>query len=116
MIELLHRTVFILLLFKLFMTLYQRRFMDTGVKKRLLSLYQSLYLGVIYGAISGLISMNKPDSLTYLILVLATVVGFLLRKRLFAYTKKCERCGKTLAISQILFIDDQKCEKCKNLD
>lgn len=116
MTELIHRAVFVLLLFKLFMTLYQRRFMETGVKKRLLSLYQSLYLGVIYGSISGIISMNKSEYLIYIILLLAIIVAYLLRKRLFLYTKKCEMCGKNLSISQILFIDDLKCEKCKKLD
>lgn len=116
MIELIHRVVFILLILKLFLTLYQRRFIEVGVKKRLLSLYQSLFLGVVYGLISGIITLNHPDYLIYIVLVVTIIFGYLLRKKLFSYRRKCERCGENLSISQILFIDNQKCEKCENLD
>lgn len=116
MIEIIHRVLFIFLIAKLLMTMYQRRFTESGGRKRLLSLYQSLFLGVVYGAVSAIITLNKPESFIYSTLIISIVTGFLLKKVLFPYVTKCESCGKKLSISQILFIDDLKCEKCRNLD
>lgn len=113
MIELIHRVVFILLILKLLMTMYQRKFNDTGGKKRILSLYQSLYIGVLYIALSGIIANGYSLNFVYIALFVTIIVGILLRKVLFPYKLKCEICQKKLNITQILFIDSKKCLNCQ---
>ncbi len=113
MIDLIHRAVFILLIFKLLMTMYQRKFNETGGKKRIVSLYQSLYLGVLYIAISGIMARGLSLNLVYIAVIITIIGGILLRKKLFPYSSKCEICQKKLNITQILFIDSKKCPNCK---
>lgn len=112
MIEIIHRVLFVLLIAKLLMTMYQRRFMDVGAGKRLVSLYQSLLLGVVYIAVSVIISQVKPDYLVYLVLLLGVITGVLLRAKLFPYQIVCNRCQSRYKLDQILFVDHPKCRNC----
>jgi len=95
------------------MTMYQRKFNENGGYKRLVSLYQSLYLGVIYIGMSSVIARGYNLNLVYLVLIVGVLVGILLRGKLFPYTTKCETCHGRLKLSQILFLDDKNCQKCK---
>ncbi len=113
MIELIHRAVFLLLIFKLLMTMYQKRFSETGGNKRVVSLYQSLYLGILYISISGIMAKSLNLSLVYVAVGITIITGILLRKILFPYSSKCEICQKNLKITQILFIDSKKCPNCQ---
>lgn len=115
MTDFIYRGVFILLILKLFMTMYQRKFNETGTIKRLVSLYQSMIIGVLYLSISIIKARVLSENFIYVSLLLFIVILVLFRKILFPYHSICEKCHKKLKISQILFIDSQKCSICENI-
>lgn len=113
MINIIYRVVFYILLLKLTMTLYQRRFNNVGGNKRLASLYQSVVIGALYCGLSVIIAKALSDYLVYLALIVAIVVTILFRKKLFPYKNRCQKCRNRLKIKQILFLDSEICQKCK---
>lgn len=114
MIEVLHKIIFYILMAKLIMTLYQRRYNDTGEKKRFASLYQSFLIAGLYAAVSGIKMKNLSDIFVYTALFISVAAAVLFRRKLFPYHLKCESCGKSLKLSKILFVDSQKCSLCEN--
>ena len=114
MIDIIYRVVFALLLFKLTMTLYQRKYNDVGSRKRFVSLLQSLLLGCLYSIIAIIRVKAFNNYLVYVAVVVAIGIGIILRKKLFPYRSKCTNCNGKLKIEQILFIDSQKCLNCSN--
>lgn len=112
MINILYRGLFILLILKLTMTLYQRRFNEVGGQKRMVSLYQSLILGVLYIVFSIVISKSLSPIIVYLSLLGTVFLCIVVRRTLFPYVTKCEKCQKHLGIQQILFIDSEICPVC----
>lgn len=114
MVDLLYRFVFTLLIVRLAVTLYQRRYNLNGGIKRMAGLYQSLVLGALYGVVSAIRVKGLGDQYIYGAILFVVVLFILLRKRFFPYKSKCNRCGKSLKISKILFIDSQLCSQCEN--
>lgn len=114
MINIIYRVVFYLLLFKLTMTLYQRRYNVEGGRKRLASLYQSVLIGLLYCILSIVIAKAYNDKLVYAAVFSVIIISFLFRQKLFPYISVCQKCGKKLKIQQILFIDSQNCPECEN--
>lgn len=113
MINLIQNIVFYLLIAKLGMTLYQRKYNETGEKKRIVSFYQSVLIGGLYAAVSAIKVKELNEGLVYVVILIAIALGFILRKILFPYTTKCETCKKRLKLSKILFEDSQKCSQCE---
>lgn len=107
-----NRILFILTVVKLAMTLYQRRYNLNGGVKRMASFCQSLFLIVLYGAMSGLKLKGLDTLFIYGVLAVFLAIGILFRKRLFPYKCRCVKCGKSLNIKQILFIDSHLCNQC----
>lgn len=116
MTDIVYRVVFYTLILKLLMTLYQRKFNETGGLKRMVSLYHCLIIGALYGILSGIRVKSLPDFYIYIAIVVCLVVFGLFRKKLFPYMLNCSECGKRLKISQILFIDSQLCNQCNLKD
>ncbi len=113
MIDIIYRVVFFILLFKLTMTLYQRRFNDTGGNKRVASLWQCVLLGALYCSIAIIRVKYYNELFIFIAIIITLVVGIIFRKKLFPYERKCEKCGKNLKTVQILFIDSKKCPICE---
>lgn len=116
MIDLLYKGVFALLLFKLFMTMYQRKFNETGGYKRLVSLYQSVLIGIAYIVMSSIKAKGFNENLIVIVFIVAILILVLLRKQLFPYKAKCEKCQKKLKLFQILFLDSQACSECEDIN
>lgn len=114
MIHYLYRAVFVLLIFKLLMTLYQRRFNQNGGMKRMASLQQSVLIGFLYAVITVVRSKGVSEVVIYAATIAVVIVGFLRREKLFPYKTRCISCNKRLKITQILFIDSQLCQQCEN--
>ena len=94
--------------------LYQRRFKEAAVHKRIATL--SLTVIVIGGWLASyLFSQEKIDDV-YLIgvaaLAAAIVIG--LRKIILPYRLRCVRCRKPLALGRVLSIDSNTCEACES--
>ncbi len=98
---------------KLLMTLYQRRYNNTGGSKRIASLLQSLLIGALYVAISVVRLKGLPSPIIYISIILVPIVGVIFRKQLFPYKTECSECGSKLKIDQILFKDSEICSQCK---
>lgn len=114
--DLIYNTMFFLLIIKLLMTMYQRRFADDGTYKRLISLYQSVGLGIIYTFMSIIKAKGFNENYIVLVFILGIAAFVLLRKFLFPYSFKCKNCNKKLKISQVLYVDSPKCSKCDIID
>lgn len=110
--DLIYKTIFVLLIFKLIMTMYQRKFGQEGSYKRVVSLYQSMGLGFIYVLMSIIKAKGYNENLIIIALLVGILMFFLLRKTFFPYTSKCIVCNKKLKIRQILFMDSLKCPEC----
>ncbi|MGL1892365.1 MAG: hypothetical protein OCD02_12120 [Spirochaetaceae bacterium] len=116
MINLIYRVVFYILLLKLTMTLYQRRYNSEGGKKRIASLYQSVVIGALYCFISIVMAKSFNYYLVYIAVFVTISSCIYYRKKLFPYKSKCQNCGDKLKIRQILFIDSQICPNCEIKD
>lgn len=114
MVNIIQNIVFYILIAKLLMTLYQRKYNETGAVKRFASFYQSALVGGLYASITAIKVKELPVLLVYVAILIAVVIGVVLRKKLFPYGRKCESCGKQLKIRKILFEDSQKCSQCEN--
>ncbi len=109
--EIINYIVFILLILLLFLSLAHKRFKINGVK-RYATLLQSAFMGIIY-IVTILFKNNKISVyLALLLTVLVIAVTIKLRKKVFPYIFKCEKCGNRLNFKHILFYDDLFCEKC----
>lgn len=113
--DLIYKTIFVLLLLKLLMTMYQRKYNEEGTFKRVVSLYQSMGLGLIYILMSIIKAKGFNENLIVLVLVGGIIMFFLLRKTIFPYSSKCVNCNKRLKLSQILFIDSLNCTECEEI-
>ena len=111
--DIIYKTIFVLLTLKLIMTMYHKRYGELGTYKRVVSLYQSIWLGVIYIVMSIIKAKGLNEKLIIVALALGVVSFYLLRSRLFPYKFKCENCNKKLKISQVLYIDSTKCSECE---
>lgn len=114
MINTIQITLFYILIAKLGMTLYQRRYNETGGNKRLASLYQSLLIGALYGGVSIVKTKDLPIILFYVLVGIVVFISIRSRKSIFPYNSQCSSCGKKLKLTQILFLDNQKCNQCEN--
>ncbi len=103
-----------MLILKLSMTLYQRKYNDTGSKMRVVSLLQSIYIGSLYVVIIIVKEKELPEFIVYCYLFLIPGIGYIFRKSLFPYKRRCLKCKEGLKISQILFEDSHLCKQCDN--
>lgn len=102
---------FILLVLRLGLFLYQRRYNKVGLKKRVAGLYQSLILGGFYLLFTAIVLNKAPVSVIPLFLCVCGVVIVLAGKHIFPYSLTCS-CGKKLSLTEILFIDSNNCSEC----
>jgi len=93
--------------------LYQRRFKEAAVHKRIATLSQT---AIIIGAwvAAWVFSRNNIDDI-YLVAVaaVAAVIVVWQRKLILPYKTHCVRCGKPLSLPRVLSYDSNICEACQ---
>ena len=93
--------------------LYQRRFKDAAVRKRIATL--SLTAVIIAAWVAAWFFSRYGVGDTYLVLVAACAVGVVIwqRKRILPYRVRCARCGKPLSLQRMLSYDSNLCDACQ---
>jgi hypothetical protein len=93
--------------------LYQRRFKEAAVRKRIATL--SLTVVIIAAWVAAWLFTRYGVGDTYLVLVAAGAVGVVIwqRKRMLPYRVRCARCGKSLALERMLSYDSNLCDACQ---
>ena len=92
--------------------LTQRRYETTGERKREATLLISLALIVCWGLAWAFQRYGVPDGYLALVACALAVFLYVQRRRLFPYRLRCERCGASLPIQRILYIDQGLCDSC----
>jgi hypothetical protein len=92
--------------------LYQRRYRDAGVRKRIATLSLTVLFIALWGAAWLFSTYGIGD--VYLIPVAALLVGIAIWQRpiVLPYRLRCAKCGKPLAIQRMLSCDSNACESC----
>ena len=93
--------------------LYQRRFKEAGVRKRIATL--SLTVVIIAAWVAAWFFTRYGIGDSYLVLVAACAVGVVIwqRKRMLPYRARCARCGTPLSVQRILSYDSNLCDACQ---
>ena len=93
--------------------LYQRRFKNAGVRKRIATLSLTLVLIGAWGAAWLFDHFGVPD--LYLVFVAAAAVVLVAwqRRRMLPYRRRCVQCGKPLSLTRMFSWDSNKCEACE---
>ena len=93
--------------------LYQRRFKEAAVRKRIATL--SLTVVIIAAWVAAWFFTRYGVGDTYLVLVAACAVGVVIwqRKRMLPYRVRCVRCGKLLTLERMSSYDSNLCDACQ---
>jgi hypothetical protein len=93
--------------------LYQRRFKETAVRKRIATL--SLTVVLIAAWVAAWVFARYGISDTYLLLVAAFAVAVIIwqRKLMLPWRLTCMKCGKPLSMIRIFSYDSNTCEACE---
>ena len=92
--------------------LYQRRFMDAAVHKRIATLSLTVVIIMIWGAAWVFSKFNIND--LYLVpgAIVAAAAVLWQRKLVLPYRLHCVQCGKRLSVTRMLSFDSNKCSAC----
>lgn len=72
-----------------------------------------IFLSLLFWVALFVIKSNGWNSYyAFVPLGFVLIVGFIFRKWVWPFKTKCVKCGKKLTITQILSIDENKCEEC----
>lgn len=93
--------------------LYQRRFKDAAVRKRIATL--SLTAVLIGGWVAAWLFERYTIDDRWLIVVAAAAVFLVVwqRKLMLPFRSRCVRCGKPLGLTRMLSWDSNTCEACE---
>jgi hypothetical protein len=92
--------------------LYQRRFGDAAVHKRIATLGLT---AVIIGAWMAAWAFQRyaiPDKYLLVVAAAAVVVPVAARRRLLPFRRRCVQCGAALPLARTLSFDSNKCTTC----
>jgi hypothetical protein len=92
--------------------LYQRRFKEAAVRKRIATL--SLTAIIIFGWIAAKLFDRYGVDDVYLVLVAAAAAAVVIwqRRLILPYKLHCAQCGKPLGITRVLLLDSNRCVAC----
>jgi len=92
--------------------LFQRRYKETGTRKRIATLSLTLVIILAWVAAWAFTRYGVAD--VYLIAVAAVAVAVVIwqRRLVLPYRARCVQCGKPLPMARILSRDSNKCETC----
>jgi len=103
----------ILVVAVLIFNIYQRRYGDRGIKKRMSTFFMAAALVGLFAVIVFLKDKGMPSyyALAYLGVVILSFV--LNHKRAFPFQTKCAICGENLGWEEVLFLDSNTHKKCE---
>jgi Na+/proline symporter len=93
--------------------LYQRRYKEKAVRKRIATL--SLTSVIIVGWVAAWIFSRYGVGDVYLVLVALLAIGVILwqRRLMLPYRLRCVRCGTPLSVTRIFSHDSNACGVCE---
>jgi hypothetical protein len=93
--------------------LYQRRFKNAGVRKRIATLSLTVIFIGAWVAAWFFDRYGVPDVYLLAVAALALVIVIWKHQRLLPYRRRCVQCGKPLSLSRMFSWDSNKCEACE---
>ncbi len=93
--------------------LYQRRFKNAGVRKRIATLSLTVVFIGAWVAAWFFDRYGVPDVYLIAVAAAAVIVVIWQRRRLLPYTRHCVQCGKPLSLTRMFSWDSNKCEVCE---
>jgi hypothetical protein len=93
--------------------LYQRRFKNAGVRKRIATLSLTVIFIGAWVAAWFFDRYGVPDIYLVAVAALAVIVVVWQRRRLLPYKRRCVQCGKPLSLTRMFSWDSNKCEACE---
>ncbi len=100
-----------LLLFVIFLNIYQRKLPHTD-KKRKAPLWWAIDFLVVYFLMFFRLSKGLPEWIDYILFAIGLAVGIILRKYFWPYKLHCSSCGKKLSYKEIMGVDENLCVEC----
>ena len=94
----------------------QKRYLETGEKKRFASLYIALLVLAVFIAAALVLRFNLTDLFLVPVIALLAAAVWIYRGKVFPYASRCTHCGKRLGMSRILFHDTALCAECEEHD
>ncbi len=93
--------------------MYQRRFKDAAVRKRIATL--SLTAVLIAGWVAAWVFERYSIADRWLVVVAAAAVALVIwqKKLMLPFRARCVRCGKALGMTRMLSWDSNMCEACE---
>lgn len=92
--------------------LYQRRFRDAAIRKRLATLLLTVVIIALWGASWFFWRLGINDVYLVPVAVLAIAVVIWQRKLMLPYRRRCAQCGTRLSVARMLSFDSNRCEAC----
>ena len=97
----------------LLVNIFQRKYAPLSNRKRKATLIIAI-LALLWQILIVIILQQKlPHFLAIIALLVPIGVAFLLKKHLFIFKLKCPSCGTKLNYKEILYYDDNICQKCR---
>jgi hypothetical protein len=93
--------------------LYQRRFKETAVRKRIATLSLTVVLIAAWVAAWVFARYGIGDRYLLVIAALAVAVVIWQRKLMLPYRLTCMKCGKPLSMTRVFSHDSNMCEACE---
>lgn len=97
----------------LVVNLFQRKHQKKSPKKRFATLFLAIGVFIFYTAAQLFRNFEISDAFLFPVAAVIIYVFYRYRERLFPFTTKCKKCGKTLDYNQILFNDSNLCGDCE---
>jgi len=94
------------------LNLFQRKHQQRSQKKRVATITIAslvLLLNILFVVI---LQFKLPQWLAFPALLVPIAVGYLLRKRIAIFKRKCASCGTKLDMNSMLYFDDNLCPEC----
>lgn len=96
----------------LVINLYQKKYGDEGLTKRMATLLFSFLLLAFYGFIVAMKKFGLPISFLWVFIASAFLVVLLNRKSFLPFKIKCTICGKANNWESLLFLDSNEHKNC----
>jgi len=92
--------------------LFFRKYGQKSIKKRKANLYQAIAVFIVTMSASIITQYKFGDIYLYIITSVVIVLLVVFRKNVFPYTRKCEKCGATLDLKTIYYMEKNLCTSC----
>ncbi len=112
MIDFVAKYFYYIFLGLIILTVIQRKYKGLSENKRMATLIASILFFIMYIGALGIKSKNLDQVWILLPLAVDLSLIYVLRNRLFIFKMNCQKCGKKLSSTDILYIDSNLCSDC----